>query len=170
MNDTDAAASIRGAAPDPVAMPPGTAAADVVPPGGFAAVTTLLQTYFDGLHHSDTARLRQVFHSSALYATASTTSSASTGPTTGADSQLTALTMARYFPIVDARPSPASRGEARHDRILRIEFIGPTTALAVVQCAIGAKRFTDLLNLLWLDGRWQIIAKVFHAEAAEAPV
>lgn len=129
----------------------------LTPPGGFDAVTALLQCYFDGLHLSDTARLRQVFHPSALYATA------------GADGRLTALAMDAYFRIVDARPSPASRHEHRHDRIMRIEFIGPATALAVVQCAIGPRRFTDLLNLLWLDGRWQIIAKVFHV-AVDAPV
>lgn len=129
----------------------------LTPPGGFEAVTALLQTYFDGLHHSDTVRLRQVFHPSALYATA------------GTEGQLTALAMDAYIPLVDARPSPASRGEARADRILRIEFAGPATALAVVQCAIGPKHFTDLLNLLWLDGRWQIIAKVFQVALVEAP-
>lgn len=39
------------------------------------------------------------------------------------------------------------------------------TATAVVTCAIGGTYFTDCLTLVLLDGRWQIIAKVFHAEA-----
>ena len=72
--------------------------------------------------------------------------------------------MDEYFPIVDARPSPASRGEARRDRILSIEFAGPVTAFARVECAIAPKFFTDFLTLVKLDGRWQIIAKVFHYE------
>lgn len=38
------------------------------------------------------------------------------------------------------------------------------TALARVECAIGPRRYTDLLTLLRVDGRWQIIAKVFHFE------
>lgn len=41
------------------------------------------------------------------------------------------------------------------------------TALARVECAIGPKFFTDLLTFIKLDGRWQIIAKVFHYELTE---
>ena len=36
------------------------------------------------------------------------------------------------------------------------------TALARVECSIGPKHFTDLLTLVHVGGRWQIIAKVFH--------
>jgi hypothetical protein len=64
--------------------------------------------------------------------------------------------------MVAKRPSPASRGEPRRDRILSIEFVGPVTALARVECAIGEKHFTDLLSFIRLDGRWRLIAKVFH--------
>jgi len=114
-----------------------------------AAIERVLQDYFDGLHHSDTARLGRVFHPRALYATAS-------------GGGLTALSMDEYFPVVDRRPSPASRGEARADRIVAIEFAGPVTAWARVECQILPKRFVDLLTLVKLDGRWQVIAKVFH--------
>ncbi|MCY1306492.1 putative lumazine-binding protein [compost metagenome] len=76
--------------------------------------------------------------------------------------------MERYFPVVDKRPSPASRGEVRADRILSIEFAGPVAALAKVQCAIGEKAFTDLLSLVFVEGRWQIIAKVFHYDIKPA--
>ncbi|OCP07121.1 MULTISPECIES: nuclear transport factor 2 family protein [unclassified Ensifer] len=115
----------------------------------FAAVIEVLQLYFDGLHRSDTSILRQVFHPKALYATAT-------------DGTLLELDMERYFPIVDKRPSPASRGEGLAEKIVSIEFAGPVTALAKVQCAIGEKAFTDLLSLVFVDGRWQVIAKVFH--------
>ncbi len=72
------------------------------------------------------------------------------------------MTMGEYLPMVDARPSPASRGEPRTDRVLSIDFAGPVTALARVECSIGPKHFTDLLTLVHVEGRWQIIAKVFH--------
>jgi hypothetical protein len=117
----------------------------------FAAIAAVLQDYFDGLYHSDTQRLRRVFHPRALYASAS-------------DGTLLALGMDDYFPIVDKRPSPASRGDARTDSILAIEFAGPVTALARVQCSILPKHFIDLLTLVKLEGRWQVIAKVFHYE------
>ena len=115
------------------------------------AVEAVLQQYFDGLCHSDTRRLRGVFHPQAVYACATA-------------EPAVILRMDEYFPIVDQRPSPASRGETVQERILSIEFIGPVTAFAKVECAILPKHFIDLLTLLHIDGRWQIIAKVFHYE------
>ena len=72
--------------------------------------------------------------------------------------------MEQYFAVVDQRPAPASRGDARTDRILSIDFIGPVTALARVECSILPKHFTDSLTFVLVDGRWQIISKVFHFE------
>ena len=48
------------------------------------------------------------------------------------------------------------------DRVLSIELVGPVTALAKLQCSIEPKHFTDLLTLIHVDGRWQVISKVFH--------
>lgn len=118
---------------------------------GFAEIVATLGLYFDGLHHSDVSKLGQVFHPQAIYACAT-------------EGSLTHLTMDDYLPMVAQRPSPASRGEPRRDRILSIEFAGPVTALARVECAIGQKRFTDLLSFVRLDGNWRLIAKVFHFE------
>lgn len=116
-----------------------------------ADITAVLQEYLDGLHHSDTQRLRRVFHPRALYGSAS-------------DGSPLILRMDEYFPIVDARPSPASKGEDRTDEIVSIEFAGPVTAWAKLRCTIRPRYFVDLLTLVHLEGRWQIIAKVFHWE------
>lgn len=121
----------------------------------FDAIAELLQTYFDGLYLSDAERLRGVFHPAARYVCAT-------------DEKLVDLGMAEYLPIVAARPSPASRGEARRDRIVGVEFAGPNTAFARVNCAIGPKYFTDFLTLIRTDGAWRIIAKVFHYDLAPA--
>lgn len=115
----------------------------------YSGVAGVLATYFDGLYHSDTRRLAQVFHPRAQYVCVT-------------DGTLLYRDMAEYFPIVDARPSPASRGEVRRDEIVSIDFAGPVTARAVVRCAIGPRQFTDFLTLIRLDGRWQVISKVFH--------
>lgn len=115
----------------------------------YSGVAGVLATYFDGLYHSDTRRLAQVFHPRAQYVCVT-------------DGTLLYRDMAEYFPIVDARPSPASRGEVRRDEIVSIDFAGPVTARAVVLCAIGPRQFTDFLTLIRLDGRWQVISKVFH--------
>jgi len=112
-------------------------------------IVDALGTYFDGLYYSDTKRLGRVFHPKAIYACAT-------------EGKFVHLGMDEYFPVVDKRPSPASRNEVRRDRIVSIEFAGPVTAFARVECAIGPKYFTDLLTFVHLDGRWRIISKVFH--------
>jgi Putative lumazine-binding len=122
----------------------------------FEAITSVLNDYFEGLYRSDTKILKRVFHPAALYACAT-------------DGTLLTLRMDEYFPIVDKRPSPASRGDLRTDRIVAIEFAGPVTALARVECSILPKHFTDLLTLIFVDGRWQIISKVFHYELTSEP-
>lgn len=131
-------------------QPATMANADALP-----AVTALLRDYFDGLYFSDTQRLKRVFHPQAVYATAT-------------EGTPLILRMDEYFPVVDKRPAPASRGDARSDRIVSIDFVGPVTALTKVQCAIKPKHFTDLLTLIQVDGRWQIISKVFHYEVEAA--
>ena len=117
----------------------------------FDEIIAALRDYFDGLYFSDTQRLRKIFHPLAIYACAT-------------EGTLRTLRMDEYFPIVDKRPAPASRGDARRDRIVSIEFAGPVTALARVECAIEPKHFTDLLTFIYVEGRWQIIAKVFHSD------
>lgn len=121
----------------------------------FIAIGAVMQDYFDGLHYSDTTRLARVFHPKAQYACAT-------------DGTLLYRTMEEYFPVVDARPSPASRGEARTDRILAIEFHGPVTARVLAACRIAEKDFIDCLTFLKLDGRWQVMSKIFHYDLNEA--
>ena len=119
----------------------------------FEDIRAVLQTYFDALHHCDTDKLQQAFHPRAIYATADET-------------PLLYRTMEQYVPVIEARPSPASRGEPRRDVIERIELAGENTAMARVRCSIGARDFVDLLTLVrdggHDGGRWQIIAKVFQ--------
>ncbi|MDQ3125767.1 MAG: nuclear transport factor 2 family protein [Pseudomonadota bacterium] len=126
------------------------------PSGPFAALTAVMADYFDGLYLGDTTRLRRVFHPDAQY-------------TCATEGSLTLLSMDAYFPIVDARPSPASRSEPRADRILSIEFAGPVTAFVRAECSIGPKRFTDFLTFIRLHDEWRIIAKVFHFDLIKEP-
>jgi hypothetical protein len=120
----------------------------------YSDIVEVLQLYFDGLHYSDTSRLKRVFHPQASYVCA-------------VELPLLKLGMSEYFPIVDKRPAPASLGETRRDRIVSIEMAGPVTAFARLECDIGPKRFIDMLTLIRVDGRWQIISKVFHYDLAE---
>ena len=115
----------------------------------YAAITAVIGQYFDGLYESDTKRLRGVFHPLATY-------------TCATEKPLLHMGMPDYFALVDKRPSPESRGEQRRDRVVSIEIAGPDAAFARVECAIGPKFCTDLLTFVRVDGRWLIMAKVFH--------
>jgi Putative lumazine-binding len=117
--------------------------------GDFSDVAAVLAVYFDGLHFADSARLAQVFHPQAQYVCAT-------------EGTLLCRDMATYFQVVDGRISPASKGEVRRDEIVSIEFAGPVTARAMLRCSIGNRNFIDFLSLVRLDGRWQIMSKVFH--------
>ena len=115
----------------------------------FSEIPLVLGDYFDALFHCDVERLTRVFHPQAIYATADET-------------PLLYRTMEEYLPVVAARQSPASRGEARRDHIDEIQLAGENTALARVRCSIGERDFVDLLTLVRVEGQWRIIAKVFQ--------
>ncbi len=120
----------------------------------FEAVVTVVEKYFDGLHHGDTALLHQVFHPKAQYACAT-------------EGTLTHLGMDECFPLSTGarrRPAAARRGSTASSPS---SSRAPVTALARVECAIGRKFFGDLPSLVLVDGRWQIIAKVFHFDLRE---
>lgn len=115
----------------------------------FNDVLRVIATYFDGLYDCDVEKLGSVFHPKALYATAD-------------ESPFLHRSMEEYFPVVAARQSPASRGEPRRDYVDEVQFAGENTAFARVRCSIGERDFVDFLTLVRVDGRWQIIAKVFQ--------
>ncbi len=98
----------------------------------FSGVLAALNDYFDGLYESDVDRLARVFHPKANYYCA-----------TGG--QLLHLDMVQYFPVIEKRPSPKSQGHTRTDRILSMEFAGPVTVFAKVECSIPGKSFIDFL-------------------------
>ena len=115
----------------------------------YQEILDVLNEYFDGLYYSDTKRLARVFHPQAHYVCVT-------------DGSLLYRTMGEYFPIVEARPSPASKNESRRDEVVEVSFAGPVTATAKLRCAIGEKFFTDCITLIKVDECWKIISKVFH--------
>ena len=115
----------------------------------FTEITAVLERYCDGLYRCDTAILQTTFHPQAQYFTAT-------------EGELLHLDMAAYFPIVEERTSPESRGEPYQFAIDSIELAGPVTAFARLHCTMLARRYIDLLTLVQIGGEWRIIAKVFH--------
>lgn len=122
---------------------------DDQPATDYSAIVEVLKDYYDALYRCDSALLAQVFHPSAQYFTASS-------------GELLHLDMDTYFPIVEQRISPKSAGESYGFLIDSIEFVGDVTALARMRSSLFAKDYIDLLALIKIDGKWQIISKVFH--------
>jgi hypothetical protein len=117
------------------------------------AIEAVIKTYFDGLYDGDVEKLATAFH-----ATSALTS-------VGADGKLAIVTRAQWFDAVAKRPSAKSQGQARADHILMIDQPGPTMAFVKVKCQLPPRYFVDQLSLLKVDGRWQIVQKVFQAES-----
>lgn len=121
-----------------------------------AAIEKVLQVYFDGLHEGDTRKLGEAFHpASHLYAA-------------DGDGKAVDMPRADWFKMVEGRKSAKASGSERRDRIVSIDFSGPGTAFAKVECQIPPRYFTDYLTLLKTDGRWQVIAKAFHTVLKDA--
>jgi hypothetical protein len=75
-----------------------------------AAIEKVLQVYFDGLYEGDTKKLGEAFHpASHLYSA-------------GGDGKAADWPRADWFKMMEGRPSAQSKGSARADRIVSIDF------------------------------------------------
>jgi len=71
--------------------------------------------------------------------------------------------IAEWLDIVRGMPSPRNAGSRRRDEILSIAITGELAALKL-RLRIPPREVTDLLSCFYLNGRWQIVQKVFAAE------
>ncbi len=121
---------------------------------GYDEITRTVQTYFDGLHEADTAKLGSVFHPAChLFA--------------NVDGALLDWSREHWFEVVDGRESPAAQGLKRHDRIVSIDMSDDNTAIVTCECAIPPRYFTDFLTLIKIAGTWQIVSKSFRFDTHE---
>ena len=113
------------------------------------AIEAMLSDYFDAMHTQDMEKFDRVFHKDVvLY-------SAQTG-------ELNIRPYVVYREAVVNRESPESKGEARNEKILMIDEISDTAALAKVQLEMFGGVMQDYLSLIHIDGRWQIISKIWE--------
>jgi hypothetical protein len=113
------------------------------------AIQKLLSDYFDVMHHQDMAIFDKVFHKNCtLYST-------QTG-------ELSLRPYDVYREVVANRQSPASLGNARRDKVLMFDQVSPTLALVKVQLEMFGGVMQDYLNLVYLDGQWWVMAKMWE--------
>jgi len=113
------------------------------------AIEAMLVDYFDVMYTQDMEKFDRVFHNNVvLY-------SAQTG-------ELNRRPYDVYREAVVNRESPQSKGEVRKDEILLIDEISDTAAMAKVQLQMFGGVMQDYLTLIHIDGRWQIISKIWE--------
>lgn len=114
-------------------------------------IRNFLDSYFDVLQNQDLALFDHVFYRDCvLY------------------SQQEGVTVVRPFPeyrmIVEGRKSPLSGGFPRSDEVLMIDVLSQEMALAKVRLRLFDSTVVDYLNLMKINGRWQVVAKHVHRE------
>lgn len=123
-------------------------------PSNVAAVTRVMETYFEGLHRADSRMLREVFHPHLSYVSAS-------------EGDELYLDLETYMARVDRREPPAKRGEERDEAILEIAFGEDRLARVTARMAMMGRSYLDFLTLIRDGDDWRIVAKVFTYAARE---
>ena len=111
-------------------------------------IKALMQRYFDGLYHSDSAVLRMVFHPELSYVNA-----------TSGNHEF--MNLEAYMDRIDARTPPASRNDTRNELIERINLKGDQMGLVEVRMTMLGRDYQDLLTVIHTDDGWKVLTKVF---------
>jgi len=111
-------------------------------------IEALMQRYFDGLYHSDSAVLRMVFHPELSYVNA-----------TSGNHEF--MNLEAYMDRIDARTPPASRNDTRNELIERINLKGDQMGLVEVRMTMLGRDYQDLLTVIHTDDGWKVLTKVF---------
>ncbi len=113
-----------------------------------SSIIGVLENYFEGLYQADSKILAKAFHPDARYVNAK-------------DGDYMNYALSDYFAKVDQRTPPASTGQIREDVINSIEFGGDRMAFVKATMTMMGRDYLDFLTLVYDDGRWQIMSKIF---------
>lgn len=103
----------------------------------------LVEAYFSGLHHGDTSLLEGLFH-----------------PDCVLKSPDYRVSRAQWLSLVADRPVPSEMGHPWQYSIQWIEWEG-AQAMVKVSCPLPHANYVDYLGLLWEEGRWLIVNKMY---------
>ena len=114
-----------------------------------AGIQKLMDDYFEVMHHQDMELFDRVFHKNCcLYSTQ------------GGELSLRPYDV--YRGAVANRQSPASLGNPRKDEILDFDQVSDTLAWVKPQLQMFGGIMQDYLNLVYIDGQWWIMAKMWE--------
>lgn len=111
-------------------------------------IQELMTRYFEGLYQSDSQILRTVFHHDLTYVN-------------GTAGTYEHMNLEAYMARIDARTSPASRGDERDEAVERITLKGDRIGLIEARMTMLGRNYQDLLTLIHTDDGWRVLTKVF---------
>jgi hypothetical protein len=118
---------------------------DPIDPG----IKKLMDDYFDVMHLQNMELFDKVFHKDCvLYS--------------GQGGELSIRPYKIYREQVATRKSPNELGESRHDKVLMIDQVSSTLAIVKPQLTMFGGLMQDYLNIVFLDGQWWIMAKMWE--------
>ena len=119
-------------------------------------IITLLDNYFDVIHEQDMDLFDEVFHKNCcLYS--------------GQGNELVIRPYEVYREQVANRQSPRELGNKRRDHIVFVDQLSDSLAIARVQLEMFGGVMQDYLNLVKLDGKWWVMAKLYERIGDAAP-
>lgn len=111
-------------------------------------VRELMELYFDGLYQSSSDILRAVFHPDLSYVN-------------GTAGSYEHMGLEDYMARIDARTSPASRGDAREEVIERVAVKGDRIGIVEAHMTMMGRNYQDLLTIINTEEGWRVLTKVF---------
>ncbi|MBD8089553.1 nuclear transport factor 2 family protein [Pseudomonas fluorescens] len=119
-------------------------------------IQAFLNDYFSVLQTQDLNKFDQVFHRGCVLYSAQ-------------NSSVVVRPFDEYRAMVQGRKSPKEGSFPQLDEVLMIDVMSPEMAIVKVRLRLFNNVMVDYLNLMKVDGRWMIFAKLFHkaGEVAE---
>ena len=110
-----------------------------------------VQIYFDSLYFCDTEKLNSIFHESSSLFDAD-------------EGKVFVEPIVSFSKDVGGRVSPASKGQAREDEILMVDWLSPASAVVKIRLRAHENVFVDHLGFVNGENGWQIVSKIWHLE------
>jgi hypothetical protein len=134
-----------------------TATLDSAPASSDAdSIRQVLTYYAEGLRTGDVDLLKQAFHPQSIM----------TGYF-GGDLILTPIE--GFYDLVRNSPAPSVSGEPYAYEIGEVDVIGDTATAEVSETSLLGHDFADRFHLVRIDGRWQIVSKIFSVTGVAQP-
>ncbi len=113
------------------------------------AIKNLISDYFDVMHFQNMDLFDRVFHKDCVLYSAQ-------------GGEMSIRPYATYREAVANRKSPSELGNSRHDQVLLFDQISPTLALVKPQLEMFGGVMQDYLNIVFIDGQWWVLAKMWE--------